>query len=424
MPAKPAIEGGTPVRTEPYPPWPYFWEEEKQAVLEVLDSGKVNYWTGFRGMEFQKRFAAYCNAQHAIALNSGTSALHVALAAAQVGPGDEVIVPSYTFIATAAAVLHQNAVPIFADVDERTYNLDPRAAEAAITPRTRAIIPVHLHGHPADMDAFMALAKKHGLVIVEDAAQAHGAEYQGRKVGALGHLAAFSMCQDKIFTTGGEGGMVTTDDDEMSETARTFKDHGYWEEERRTLLEMEALYPYIHHRMGFNYRMTEMQSALGMVCLARLDEWIAKRRANAAFLTRHIAQMPPLEPPYESPDVKHAYYKYVFRIRPERLKVSRDRFIEALRAEGIPCIAGVPPENQREEVFEKLRGYGRTTCPFECPWYKDRGGSVDYSRMDTPVAREIGAKSVWLLVHPTVEEKDLRDVVNALEKLVEAYAVT
>lgn len=420
MSARLAIEGGTPVRTQPYPPWPYFWEEEKQAVIEVLNSGKVNYWTGFQGMEFQKQFAAYCGVKHAVAVNSGTSALHVALAAAEVGPGDEVIVPSYTFIATAMAVLQQNAVPVFADVDARTYNLDPKSAEAQITGRTRAILPVHLHGHPADMDAFHALAEKHNLVIIEDAAQAHGAEYRGRKVGSLGHIAAFSMCQDKIFTTGGEGGMVTTNDDGFAEAARTFKDHGYWEEERRTLLEMEALYPYIHHRLGFNFRMTEMQAVIGKVALTRLDEWVEKRRANAHFLTKHLSQHPEIEPPYEAPDCRHAFYKYAFRVRTERLRVSREEFVKALGAEGIPCHAGVPPENQFEEVFTQRRGYGRTTCPFTCPW---NARQIDYSSVDTPVAREIGSRTVWLLVHPTLEERDLRDAVDAIEKLLAAYAV-
>lgn len=420
MRARPAVEGGTPVRTKPYPPWPHFWEEEKRAVTEVLNSGKVNYWTGFRGMEYQEQFAEYCGVRHAVAVNSGTSALHVALAAAEVGPGDEVIVPSYTFIATAMAVLHQNAVPVFADVDARTYNLDPESAEAEITERTRAIIPVHLHGHPADMDAFRALAEKHSLIIIEDAAQAHGAEYGGRKAGSLGDIAAFSMCQDKIFTTGGEGGMVTTDDAGFAEAARTFKDHGYWEEEHRTLLEMEALYPYIHHRLGFNYRMTEMQAVVGVVALKRLDEWVEKRRANAHFLTKHLSQHSEIEPPYEAPDCRHAFYKYAFRVRTERLNVSRDDFVKALSAEGIPCHAGVPPENQLEEVFTQCRGYGRTTCPFTCPW---NAREIDYGKVDTPVAREIGARTVWLLVHPTVEESDLRDAVDAVDKLLEAYAV-
>jgi len=414
-----AINGGKAVRSEPYPPWPYFWEEEKQAVREVLDSGKVNYWTGFRGMEFQKRWADHCGVKHAIALNSGTSALHVAVAAAGIGPGDEVIGPSYTFIGTAAAVLHQNAVPIFVDVDERTYNIDPAAAEKAITPKTKAIIAVHLHGHPAEMDPLLDLAKKRNVIVIEDAAQAHGAEYKGRKIGSIGHLAAFSFCQDKIITTGGEGGMVTTDSDELAEIGRSFKDHGYWEEEHKDLLQMEALYPYIHHRMGFNYRMTEMQSVIGMAGLKRLDAWVDKRRENAHYLTERINRIPQLEPPYEAPHVKHAFYKYAFTIKPETLKCSRDDFIRALRAEGIPCVAGVPPSNQMEEVFQKHVGYGDTKCPFACPWY---GEPPDYSKMKTPVAERLGARTIWLLVHPTVERKDVGDVAAALEKVAGAYA--
>lgn len=414
-----AINGGPKVRTKPFAPWPYFWEEEKKAVVEVLDSGKVNYWTGFRGMEFQKQYAEFCGVKHAIMLNSGTSALHVALAAAEVGPGDEVIVPSYTFIATAAAVLHQNAIPIFADIEARTWTMDPKSFESLITERTKAVIPVHLHGHPADMDAINAIAAKHGIKVIEDAAQAHGAKYKGRMVGSLGDLAAFSFCQDKILTTGGEGGAVTTDNDDMAEIARSFKDHGYWEEERKDLLQMEALYPYIHHRMGFNYRMTEMQTVIGIAHLKKLAGWVEKRRENAHYLSKRLAEIPGVEPPYESPDVYHAFYKYAFTIDTNVLSCTRDEFINALRAEGIPSAAGVPPENYKEEVFLKMVGYGKTTCPFECPWYK---GKVDYSKVDCPVSREVGSRTVWLLVHPTLDTSDMEDAATAVEKVATAYA--
>jgi len=414
-----AIEGGAPVRDKPYPPWPWFWEEEKQAVREVLDSGKVNYWTGTKGMEFQKRFAEYCNVKNCIIVNSGTSALHVALAAAQVGPGDEVIVPSYTFIATAAACLHQTAVPVFADIDPKTYNLDPESVKKKITKRTRAMIPVHLHGHPAEMDPIMELAEENDLVVIEDAAQAHGAEYKGRKIGSIGHLASFSFCQDKIFTTGGEGGAVTTNDDEMAEIARSFKDHGYWEEEHRSLLEMEALHTYIHHRMGYNYRMTEMQAAVGLVALKRLDGWVEKRRENAHYLSEHLKEIPQVDPPYEAPYVKHSFYKYAATINPQKLRCTRDQFIEALKKEGIPSHPGVPPENYREEVFQKMVGFGRSQAPFARPWYT---GKLSYKGTLCPNARKLGAKTFWLLVHPTVQQSDLDDAIAAIKKVCEAYA--
>ncbi|MDP6777496.1 MAG: DegT/DnrJ/EryC1/StrS family aminotransferase, partial [Candidatus Latescibacteria bacterium] len=283
-----AIEGGDPVRTDPFPPWPYFYEDEKRAVQEVLDSGKVNYWTGSLGMDFQDRFAQYCGAAFGIAVCNGTAALHVALAAANIGPGDEVIVPARTFIASASAVLNQNAIPVFADVDPESHTIDPKSVASLVNDRTRGVIAVHLAGHPAEMDPLMEIADTHGLVVIEDAAQAHGAEYRGRKVGSLGHLAAFSFCQDKIFTTGGEGGMVTTSDEEMARTARTFKDHGCLEEERRSLLEMEQLYTYIHHRMGYNYRMTEMQAAIGLKALDRLDWNVEIRRRNAHHLKKQL----------------------------------------------------------------------------------------------------------------------------------------
>ena len=414
-----AINGGTPVRNTPFAPWPYFWDEDKKAVMEVLDSGKVNYWTGFRGMEFQKMYAEFCGVKNAVMVNSGTSALHVALAAAEIGPGDEVIVPTYSFIATAAAVLHQNAIPIFADVDEKTWNIDPKSVESLITERTKAIIAVHLHGHPADMDPIKAIAAKRGIKVIEDAAQAHGGAYKGKMVGGLGDVAAFSFCQDKIMTTGGEGGAVTTDDEYMAEIARSFKDHGYYEEERRDLLQMEALYPYIHHRMGFNYRMTEMQNVIGIECVKRLADWVETRRKNAHYLSAKLAQIPQVEPPYESPDVKHAFYKYAFKVKPETLTCTRDEFIQAIRAEGIPSAAGVPPENYKEEVFLKMVGYGTTTCPFQCPWYK---GTVDYSKVNCPTAVKIGAQTVWLLVHPTLNESDMADAAEAVAKIASAYA--
>ena len=224
----------------------------------------MNYWTGVRGRQFQDEFAKFCGAEHGIAVMNGTAALHVALAAANIGPGDEVIVPPRTFIATAFSVLHQNAVPIFADVNLETQNIDVSSIREHITPRTKAIICVHLAGLTCEMDPLLDLAREFNLVIIEDAAQAHGAEYKGEKAGALGHIAAFSFCNDKHFTTGGEGGMVVTNDADMAEIARSFKDHGYEEKERRSLLELEALYTYIHHRMGYNYRMTEMQAAIGI----------------------------------------------------------------------------------------------------------------------------------------------------------------
>ena len=414
-----AINGGTKVRTEPFPPWPHFFDDEIEEVQKVLREGRVNYWTGTRGREFQERFARFCGAKHGIAVMNGTAALHVALAAVQIGPGDEVIVPPRTFIATAFSVLHQNAVPVFADIDPRTQNIDVESIRERITDRTRAIICVHLAGLPCDMDPIMELAAEHDLSVIEDAAQAQGGRYKGRSTGTLGHIAAFSFCNDKIFTTGGEGGMVVTNSDEMAEIARSVKDHGYEEVERRNLLELEALYTYIHHRMGYNYRMTEMQAAIGLKALDKIEWNLRRRRENARYLTEHLSKHEALTPPFDSEDFRHAYYKYYVRLDPEKLKTDRDTFVKAVRAEGVPIGLGTSSENYREQAFQELAGYGRTRCPFGCPWYK---GQAHYSTVELANARRLGDEVFVLQVHPTVEEPDLDDVISAIEKVLGAYA--
>jgi dTDP-4-amino-4,6-dideoxygalactose transaminase len=382
-----AINGGPKVRTDPFPPWPHFFDDEIAEVEKVLREGRVNYWTGTRGREFQESFARFCGARHGIAVMNGTAALHVALAAAQIGPGDEVIVPPRTFIATAFSVLHQNAVPVFADIDPRTQNIDVHSIRERITERTRAIICVHLAGLPCDMDPIMELAAEFDLKVIEDAAQAHGAKYKGKRTGTLGHIAAFSFCNDKIITTGGEGGMVVTDSDEMAEIARSFKDHGYEERERRNLLELEALYTYIHHRMGYNYRMTEMQAAIGLKALEKL-EWNLSRR------------------------------RYYMRLDLKRLKTDRDTFVKSVRAEGVPIGLGTSSEGYREQAFQELVGYGRTGCPFRCPWYK---GRADYTAVELPNAKRLGGEVFVLQVHPTIERRDLDDVIAAIEKVLDVY---
>jgi len=413
-----AINGGPKVRTDPFPPWPHFFDDEIAEVEKVLREGRVNYWTGTRGREFQESFARFCGARHGIAVMNGTAALHVALAAAQIGPGDEVIVPPRTFIATAFSVLHQNAVPVFADIDPRTQNIDVHSIRERITERSRAIICVHLAGLPCDMDPIMELAAEFDLKVIEDAAQAHGAKYKGKRTGTLGHIAAFSFCNDKIITTGGEGGMVVTDSDEMAEIARSFKDHGYEERERRNLLELEALYTYIHHRMGYNYRMTEMQAAIGLKALEKLEWNLSRRRENARYLSDHLSQHDTLTPPFESDDFEHAYYKYYMRLNLKRLKTDRDTFVKAVRAEGVPIGLGTSSEGYREQAFQELVGYGRTGCPFRCPWYK---GRADYTAVELPNAKRLGGEVFVLQVHPTIERRDLDDVIAAIEKVLDVY---
>lgn len=412
--SKLAINGYQPVRKKPFPSWPYFLEEEKKAVREVLDSGNANYWTGprgpyglgpkgpyGRGKEFEKKFAEYLAVKHAIAVNSGTSALHAALAAANIGAGDEVIVPPLTFIATASCVLQQLAIPVFADVEWETHNIDPEAVRKAVTNRTKAIIPVHLSGHPAEMDEIMEIAEENDLVVVEDCAQAHGAEYKGRKVGTIGHINAFSFCQDKIFTTGGEGGMVATNSDEYAEIVRAF-----------------CHYSGSGGRLGFNYRMIEMQSAIGLVWLEKLDQFVKKRRENARYLTDHLASIEGIHPLVERPHVKHSYYRYVCTLDLDKLKVTKDRFIEAVAAEGVPIQRHTTSQLYMDPTFQKQLGYGRSQCPFKCPLYK---GKLNYKENLCPTSERIGRETFRLLVHPTIEKEDLADVIAAVDKVYKAY---
>jgi dTDP-4-amino-4,6-dideoxygalactose transaminase len=413
-----AINGGPKVRTTPFPPWPQFNEDQIKAVETVLRSGKVNYWTGNSGQKFQQEFADFCGAQYGIAVMNGTAALHVALAAAGIGPGDEVIVPPRTFIATAFSVMHQMAIPVFADIELKTQNISPKSIEENITPRTKAIICVHLAGLTCNMEAIMDIAQRHNLIVIEDAAQAHGAEFKGVRAGNLGHIAAFSFCNDKHFTTGGEGGMVTTNNPEMAEIARSFKDHGYQEVERRNLLELEALYTYIHHRMGYNYRMTEMQAAIGLEALKTLDWNINRRRENAHYLTEHLSRYPALQTPYESPDYKHSFYKYYVRIDLNQLSVDRDQFVKAVRTEGVPVGLGTSGEVYREKAFQELVGFSDSGYPFKAPLYPE---TPDYKNLSLTNAKRLASEVFVLQVHPTIENKDLKDVVDSIDKVLSVY---
>ncbi len=397
-----AISGGQPLRTKPFAPWPEFAEAEIEAATRVLRSGRVNYWTGDEGRQFEQEFAAFANCRHAIAVANGTVALELALYALEIGPGDEVIVPSRTFIATASAVVMRGAIPVFADVDFASGNLTVDTVRPLLTPRTRAIIPVHLAGWPCDMGPLLALARDRGLKILEDCAQAHGAAYKGRPVGSLGDAAAFSFCQDKIMSTGGEGGMLTTNDAEVWRRAWSFKDHGknYQAAHHDRSL---PVFRWVHEEPGTNWRLTEMQSAMGRVLLRRVPERISRRRLHAAELDRYFAEIPALRVVHPPPDVRHAYYKYYVYVRPEHLKLdwNRDRIMSAVRAEGVPCSSGSCSEIYLEKsVPANLRP--RERCL---------------------VARELGENSLMFLVHPSLSEEDMHDTGEALRKVMREAAV-
>jgi len=292
-----------------FPHWPSYTREEAEAASRVLLSNKVNYWTGNEGRAFEKEFAGYCGCRYAVALCNGTAALELALRALGIGRGDEVIVPCYTFIATASAVVACGAVPVMADVDRNSLTITAETVAPRITSRTKAVIPVHLMGYPCDMDPILMLSEKYGLKVVEDCAQAHGARYKGRSVGTIGDIGAWSFCQDKIMTTAGEGGMVTTDNEVYREKMWSYKDHGKsW----KAVYEKEHApgFRWVHESFGTNWRMTEIQAAIGRIQLSRMPEWQAQRRKNASILSEGFKSIPGIEVQELNPDIVHAYYKY------------------------------------------------------------------------------------------------------------------
>lgn len=377
-----------------YPDWPSFSEEEIEAVGGVLRSGKVNYWTGTETREFEKEFAAFAGSKHAVALANGTLALELALRVLGVKAGDEVVVTPRTFIASASAAVIQGMIPVFADVDPDSGNITAESIARVLTPRTRAIVLVHIAGWPCDMDPILALARERGIKVIEDCAQCHGARYKGRPCGSLGDIAAWSFCQDKIMTTGGEGGMITLNDDAMWEEAWTYKDHGksYDAIYRRPAPEG---YRWLHEDFGTNWRLTEMQSVLGRIQLKRMPEWKALRARNAGILAQRFGDNPFLRVPLPGADFDHAYYKFHVFIRPEQLKPgwTRDRILSECDARGIPCRNGVCGEIYMEKAFEKA-------------------GLRPKERL--PVARELGETSLMFMVHPTLSEAHMHDMADRM----------
>ncbi len=383
-----ASHGGRKVRERPFPPWPVLGEDDIAAVAAVLRSGHLTQLTGGSVAAFEEAFAAWHGVGHCLAASSGTTAIHLALAALDIGPGDEVIVPAHTFIASATPVLHQRAAPVFADVDPQTYCISPQSVAERITSRTKAIVAVHLNGHPADMDALLALAEPRGITVIEDAAQAHGAVYKGRKAGTIGRLGCFSFWEDKIMTTGGEGGAVLTDDDALAERMRRIRHHGEGP--------MKGERQYYHLELGYNYRMTSMQAATGLVQLRRLDEYLEARRRNAAYLSERLGEIDAVEPPYVAPYAVHSYYKYICRLRPEASTMDIGDFVRAVAAEGVPISRRYPTPLHKQPVFRDA-GYGDLPCP---------------------VAERLAGELFTLLVHPTVTTADLDDVVRAMGKVL------
>ncbi|MBB1424665.1 DegT/DnrJ/EryC1/StrS aminotransferase family protein [Pseudoalteromonas sp. SG43-7] len=381
----------------PFSPWPSFTTDEADAVSRVVLSNKVNYWTGTEGREFEKEFASWAGSEYAIALGNGTLALDIALKALNVGTGDEVITTPRTFLASASSIVTAGAAPVFADVDLNSQAITAASIKAVLTPKTKAVIVVHLAGMPAEMDEIMALSKEHGFYVIEDCAQAHGAKYKGRSVGSIGHVGAWSFCQDKIMTTGGEGGMVTTNSKELWSTMWSYKDHGK---------SFDAIYNrehppgfrWLHESFGTNWRMTEMQAVLGRIQLTRMTEWTAKRQTYGAQLDQAATGFDCIRLVEVPEYIEHAEYKHYMFIKPEQLASGwdRDRIVNAIVERGVPCFQGSCSEVYLEKAFDNT------------PWRPE-------TRL--PNAVELGETSIMFLVHPTLTEDEIAKTTQVIKEV-------
>jgi dTDP-4-amino-4,6-dideoxygalactose transaminase len=418
-----AIHGGSPAVKDRLPGWPSFSEQAIRSVEETLRSGKVNYWTGRKGMEFERRFAAWQGSRHAVSTATGTAALHVGLTALGIGPGDEVIVPSYTFIASSFSIAQAGAIPRFADVNLDDHCLSVESARGLVNERTKAIMPVHLYGNVCDMDRILAFARQHGLFVIEDNAEAFGGVYKGRKTGTLGDVAACSFCQNKTFTTGGEGGMVTTDDEELAWQARSFRDHGYDVRARLNMLELEQKLPYIHNMVGWNYRMTEMQSAIGLAELDRIDDWnLPRRRRNAGIILDALRDEVLVRfRPVDTPERQNGWYVMAFSLEIEQMRCDVHEFVQAAAAEGAPCWKVFWPQCHTERAFREGNAFGRSGFPFRSKEYTNPG-SADYSQVQVPNAVWHQQHTFTCFAYPTYEPHHCEQIGAALKKVIRAFA--
>lgn len=385
-----------------FEPWPSFTQEEADAVSRTILSNKVNYWTGTECREFEKEFAAYTQTKYAVALMNGTVALDVALKALNIGAGDDVIVTSRTFLASASAIVTAGANPIFADVELDSQNISRRTIETVLTPNTKAIICVHLAGWMCDMDPIMALAKEKGLYVIEDCAQAHGAMYKGKPAGSIGHVGAWSFCQDKIMTTGGEGGMVTTNDERLWKKMWSYKDHGK---------DFDSVYNkqhppgfrWLHDSFGTNWRMLEVQAVIGRIQLKRMADWTAQRNKNMQFIFDSFGDTPFFTVHKPSDDYVHAAYKCYVQVNLQSLPEgwTRDRIMQVINDQQVPCYSGSCSEVYLEKAFDNT------------PWRPE-------VRLKNAV--DLGETSLMFLVHPTLSENNLERCRQAIKHVIQQLA--
>ena len=378
--------------------WPHFYPEDIKKASEILKSGKINYWTGFEGREFEKEFSSYVGVEHSVAVDNGTNALILAAHALGISKGDEVIMSPRTFVASAFSIMHLGAKPVFIDIDRNSQNMDPESIEAAITPNTKAIMAIHLAGWPCEMDKIKEICDKHNLFLIEDCAQAHGAKYKGQSVGSFGDVNAWSFCQDKIMTTAGEGGMVTTNNKDYWSTVWSFKDHG---KNYDTVYNKEHPpgFRWLHEDHGTNARMTEIQSAIGRLQLKKLDMWIDKRTKLSNIFNNAFKDLDGLRITLPPSHIKHAYYKYYVFTEPEKLKSDKDRdlIMNSLNDLGIACYSGSCSEIYKEKAFDKM---------------------FSSQKPSLKVAKELGETSLMFLVHPTINEEDIYKICEQTKKII------
>lgn len=381
-----------------FSPWPKFSDEEIDAVAGVMRSNKVNYWTGSECREFEKEFSTWCGTRYAIALANGTLALDLALKGLNIGPGDEVVVTPRTFIASVSCVVNAGATPVFADVDPDSGNLSAATIKAVLTPRTRAVICVHLAGWPCDMDPIMALATERAFKVIEDCAQAHGAQYKGRSVGSIGHIGAWSFCQDKIMTTGGEGGMVTVNDESLWRSMWAYKDHG---KSYAAVYERQHApgFRWLHESFGTNWRMLEIQAVIGRIQLRQLKTWTARRAEYAEKILSICRPFDCVRTPAIPVDQEHAWYKCYVYVVPTNLKSdwSRDRIIAEVNARGVPAYQGSCSEVYRERAFDGT------------PWRPQQ---------HLAIAKDLGETSLMFLIHPTLTDAEINKTCAVLRAVL------
>jgi dTDP-4-amino-4,6-dideoxygalactose transaminase len=396
-----ALTGGARTKKKGFPVWPIYDETEKQALIEVLESRVWWRTPGTKTLEFEKEFAAFHHGKHGIAVTNGTAALEVTIAALGVGPGDEVVVPNFTFVATASAVLAAGALPLMVDIRADTHCIDPELAEAAITPRTKAIVAVHIGGNPADLDALGAIAAKHGLALIEDCAHAHGSEWKGRRVGAIGTAGTFSFQSGKLMTAG-EGGMIVSDNDAFERQARSIHDCG----------RMPGEWFYSHYINGSNYRLSEWQGAVLSAQLRRLNAQTEMRHRNGRLLDKLLGEIPGITPQkLDSRCTRNGHYAYVFQVNSEEFAgAPTEKLIQAMNAEGIPNQASYPPVNKLD-VFQNGE-YRKRLCGAQA---KEPHAFLQAS---FPVTHKAAWESIWIPQSALLgDEEDMQEIAAAWRKI-------